>query len=97
MRLVALLCVLFVIILVVNAQKELHTKYVINKSNKFAGYNKRPAVLVPRKLCGTIMGYNKATCAKKCLSKGYTNSSCNYLKRCTCLDERGIPKTSIYY
>lgn len=89
MRFVAFFCVLFVVVLVVNADKELDNKNEIGDSNKFIGttVSSRPAILKINKVCGLkIVGYTKKKCSKECLLKGYAKSSCKLFQKCTCSD-----------
>lgn len=85
MRFFALFCVLFVVVLAVNADE----KNDIGDSNQSTGttVSTRPPILKINKVCGLkIVGYTKEKCAKECALKGYSNSSCKLFKKCTCSD-----------
>lgn len=79
MRCIVLFCVLFVVVLAVNADKESDIKH------NLSGTTVRPPILKINKVCGLkFVGFNEAKCAKECSLKGYAKSSCKFLRKCTC-------------
>lgn len=76
MRFIVVFCLLIVVVLAVNADED---------KNQKAGTG-RPDTLVINKRCGIkgLIGYSSKACAKECANRGYPNSSCPFLKKCTC-------------